>query len=72
MTHFPKSPAASLADVVLRCGASESPFQLGSIPARVAQLTVMDLLFQEYFHRNRTQCEENLQRIGAALSEKHV
>ena len=72
VTHFPKSPAASLADVVLRCGASESPFQLGSIPARVAQLTVMDLLFQEYFHRNRTQCEENLQLIAAALSGKHV
>jgi len=72
VTHFPKSPAASMADIVLRCGANESPFQLGSIPARVAQLIVMDLLFQEYYRRNHERCEENLQLIAAALSGKHV
>ena len=72
ITRYPKSPAATLADVVLCCGSSESPFQFGSVPAKVAQLVLMDVLFQEYFHRNRENCEESLQRIAAALSEKHI
>jgi DNA-binding MurR/RpiR family transcriptional regulator len=72
ITRHPKSPAAKLASVVLCCGSSESPFQFGSVPAKVAQLTVLDVLFQEYLHRNRKACEENLQHIAAALSEKHI
>ena len=72
VTRFPKSPAAKLADVVLRCGSNEGPFQFGSVPAKVAQLVVMDVLFQEYYHRNPESCEENIQRIAAALSGKHV
>ena len=72
ITRYPKSPAAKLASVVLCCGSSESPFQFGSVPAKVAQLMVLDVLFQEYLHRNREACEENLQHIAAALSEKHI
>ena len=72
VTRFKKSPAASLADVVLRCGSNEGPFQFGSVPANVAQLMVMDVLFQEYCHRNRESCEENIENIAAALSDMHV
>ena len=72
ITRYPKSPAASLATVVLCCGSSESPFQFGSVPAKVAQLVLLDVLFQEYFHRNREKCEDSLQQIAAALSEKHI
>jgi len=72
ITRYPKSPAAKLATFVLCCGSSESPFQFGSVPAKIAQLTLLDVLFQEYLHRNRSASEENLQRIAAALSEKHI
>ena len=72
ITRYPKSPAAKLADVVLRCGSNEGPFQFGSVPAKIAQLVVMDVLFQEYCHRNRARCEDNIQRIAAALSDKHL
>ena len=72
ITRYPKSPAAKLADIVLCCGSSEGPFQFGSVPAKVAQLVLMDVLYQEYLHRNRASAEENLQRIAAALSEKHI
>ena len=72
ITRFPKSPAAQLADVVLQCGSIESPFQFGSVPAKVAQLVLVDVLYQEFLRRNRDSCEENLQRIAAALSEKHL
>ena len=72
ITRFHKSPAAKLADVVLRCGSNEGPFQFGSVPAKIAQLVVVDVLFQEYFHRNRECCEENIQNIASALSGMHV
>ena len=72
ITRYPKSPAARLAGCVLCCGSSESPFQFGSVPAKVAQLVLLDILFQEYLHRNREASEENLQRIADALSEKHI
>ena len=72
ITRFPKSPAAKLADVVLRCGSNEGPFQFGSVAAKIAQLVVVDVLFQEYFQRNRVSCEENIQNIASALSNMHV
>ncbi|MBQ2927371.1 MAG: MurR/RpiR family transcriptional regulator [Oscillospiraceae bacterium] len=72
VTRFHKSPAATLADVVLRCGSNEGPFQFGSVPAKIAQLIVVDVVFQEYCHRNRQACEENIQSIASALSGMHI
>ena len=72
ITRYPKSPAAKLADVVLQCGSNESPVQQGSVRAKVAQLVVMDVLFQEYCHRNREACDAHLQSIASALSGMHV
>lgn len=72
VTRYNKSPAAKLADVVLRCGSNESPFQFGSTPAKIAQLVVTDVVFQEYCQRNREDCEENIQQIAAALSVLHM
>lgn len=72
ITRFPKSPGAAEADVVLQCGANESPLQLGSVAARVAQMYLMDVLFSEYCRRNMDKCRESRQRIADALAEKHI
>ncbi len=72
VTRFPKSPAASLAEIVLRCGSNESPVQIGSVCAKIAQLVVMDLLFQEFTHQNREQCRQNREAIAASLAGMHV
>lgn len=72
ITRYPKSPAANLADVVLLCGSNESPVQQGSVRAKVAQLVVMDILYQEYCYRNREACEDNLQSIASALTGMHL
>lgn len=72
ITRFGKSPAAKLADVVLRCGSNEGPFQFGSVPAKIAQLVVIDLMYQEYCHRNRESAEASIQSIAAALSDMHL
>ena len=72
ITRFHKSPAAKLADVVLQCGSNEGPFQFGSVAAKIAQLVVVDVLFQEYYSRNQEICEENIQSIASALSDMHI
>ena len=48
LTHYEDSPGASLADVVLRCGAQESPLDSGSIPVKVAVLYVGEVLVLRY------------------------
>jgi DNA-binding MurR/RpiR family transcriptional regulator len=72
VTRFRKSPAAKLADVVLCCGSNEGPYQFGSVPAKVAQLVIIDCLFQEYYSRNQEACDDNRFKIGAVLAELHV
>jgi len=72
ITHFPNCPGAAYADAVLLCGADESPLQLGSIGARVAQLLLMDILFSEVCRRNLDECRERRSLIADALSEKHL
>ncbi len=71
-TRFPKSPGAELADVVLQCGSSESPLQLGSIPARISQLYMLDVLFSEYCRRDYESARRSRERIAKAISGKHV
>lgn len=71
-TRFPKSPGAEMADIVLQCGSSESPLQLGSIPARISQLFMLDIIFSEYCRRDYETARESRKRIAAAISEKHL
>ena len=72
VTRFPKSPGAALADVVLPCGSNEGPLQLGSIPARMAQLFLVDVLFSDFCRRDIRACLESRERIAAALENKHL
>ena len=48
MTHYEDSPGALLADVVLLCGAQESPLDSGSIPIKAAFLYVGEVLVLRY------------------------
>lgn len=72
VTRFPKAPGAALAELVLPCGSNESPLQLGSIPARMAQLFLLDVLFGEFCRRDSEACAENRRRVAALLAEKHL
>lgn len=72
VTRFPHSPGAELADVVLQCGANESPLQLGSVAAKIAQLYLLDVLFSEFCRRDLDACRLSRSRIADALAEKHV
>ena len=48
LTHYEDSPGALLADVVLLCGAQESPLDSGSIPIKAAFLYVGEVLGLRY------------------------
>ena len=72
VTRFPNSPGAALADIVLQCGANENPLQSGSVPARIAQMYLTDILFSEFTRRNLDEAKESRNRIAHALSAKHV
>ncbi len=72
ITHFPQSPAAEYADIILRSGFDENPLEIGAMPARVSALMVVDMLFQEYYNRNKTQCEAYRRRVAEALATQHV
>ena len=72
VTRFSKSPGAALADVVLQCGSNEGPLQLGSMPAKMAQLFVVDLLFHEFTRRDPEAAQCNRERIAEALTERHL
>lgn len=49
VTRFPESAGAEVADVVLVCGASESPRQQGSVAIKIAQMLIIDILYNEYY-----------------------
>lgn len=72
VTRFLNSPGAALADVVLQCGANENPLQSGSIPARIAQMYLLDILFSEYTRRDLDEARQQRNRIAQALSAKHL
>lgn len=72
ITRFPNSPGALAADLVLQCGSTETPLQLGSVPARVAQLYLMDVLFSEICRRDLEGCKQRRAQVADALADKHV
>ena len=72
VTRFPKSPGAALADVVLQCGSDEGPLQMGTVPARISQLFLVDILFNEVCRRNLPEAMQNRERTASALAAKHI
>lgn len=72
VTHFPKSPGAAFATVVLQCGATEGPLQMGSVAARISQLYVIDALYQEFCRRDMDKAEQHRAEVAEALSCKHI
>lgn len=70
ITRFRKSPLAAYCDLVLLCGASEGPMDGGSISAKISQLYLIDLLYQEYYLRNYDECLKARERASRAVVEK--
>ena len=70
LTHYEDSPGASLADVVLLCGAQESPLDSGSIPIKVAVLYVAEVLLLRYMLDDPQQTNDAQDRTSEAVAIK--
>ena len=53
ITHYADATGTSLADVVLLCGALETPLDGGSIPVKVGELFVAESLIMRYLLDNK-------------------
>lgn len=70
ITRFIKSPLTVYTDIVLVCGSNEGPLDGGSVGAKLSQLYIIDVLFQEYYLRNRDVSKENRQKTSKAVVDK--
>lgn len=72
VTRFPNSPGALQADLVLQCGANESPLQVGSAEARIAQICLLEIVHTEMCRHDMKTIEERKQAILDAIARKHI
>lgn len=70
MTHYPDAPGTALADVVLICGALETPLDGGSIPVKVAELFVAESLITRYLLDNRELAKIARDKTSVAMAAK--
>lgn len=70
ITHYDDAPGAALADVVLLCGAKESPLDSGSMPVKLAVLFVASVLVLRYTLDNQELASLSLARTSHALGNK--
>ena len=70
LTHYEDSPGAKLADVVLLCGAQESPLDSGNIPIKVALLYVAEVLVLRYTMDDPQNVMDAQDRTREALAVK--
>lgn len=70
ITHYQKSPLTAYSDAILLCGSNEGPLEGGSLSAKISQLYLIDLLYQEYYHRNFDICKQNNESTSIAVVEK--
>ena len=70
ITHYDDAPGAALADVVLLCGAKESPLAPGSMPVKLAVLFVANVLVLRYTLDNQELVTISRERTTKALGNK--
>lgn len=70
ITRFLKSPLTEYADALLICGSNEGPLEGGSMGAKLSQLLIVDILFNEYYRNNKTESKENNKKTSKAVVEK--
>lgn len=70
ITRFIKSPLTAYTDALLICGSNEGPLDGGSMGAKMSQLYIIDVLFQEYYRRNKEVSIENNRKTSKAVVDK--
>lgn len=72
LTNFPRSPLAGSADLVVTTAARETTFRSGAMASRLAQLTVVDVLFVAVGARSFTKTRRALRRTRQAVAIRRL
>ena len=72
VTHFRKSKAAEMADVLLICGYNENPLQGGSIATKMGLLFIIDCLYYAYCHKDPKVYSDARTTTAHALSRNQL
>lgn len=70
ITHYHKSPLTMYCDSVLLCGSEEGPLEGGSMSAKMSQLYLIDLLYQQFYENNYEICKKNNKATASSVVEK--
>ena len=70
ITNFLHTPAKKYCDVILISGANEGPFEGGSITAKISQLFMMDILYEEVYRELGEQAQVNKTLTSEAIADK--
>lgn len=70
VTRYTHSPLADLADIVIICGVSEGPYQMGSMPVKTGMFFIIDVLCTEYCLRNPVSTQANKEKTSTAVIGK--
>ena len=70
ITRFLKSPLTVYAEAMLVCGSNEGPLDGGSMGVKMSQLFIVDVLYNEFYRRNKQECKENRKKTSKAVVEK--
>lgn len=73
ITSFPNSPLAELSDIKLVVSASQQIFTAESIPWRIVQLTIIDILCVRLWqHFGKDDCQTRAEKIDLALKLRRL
>ncbi len=70
VTRHPESAGAKKADIVIQCGSTESILRSGSVSARIAQLFVIDTLYESYTAIDTIYYRKRKTKTVEALTDK--
>ncbi|TDC76261.1 MurR/RpiR family transcriptional regulator [Micromonospora sp. KC606] len=72
LTSFPRSPITDVADFVLATATRETTYRSGDTASRIAQLTVVDVLFVGVAARNRVRTRKALAATAEAVGTRRI
>ncbi|MDO5732610.1 MAG: MurR/RpiR family transcriptional regulator [Eubacteriales bacterium] len=70
ISRYRYSPASQYAQLTLQCGSNESVLRSGSVQARMAQMTVLEILYEVYLSLDLKSSAEARSSAMEALSEE--
>lgn len=72
LTNFARSSLAEAADIVLKTATRDTTFRSDAMSSRIAQLTVIDILFVAIAQRHYDSSLSSLKRVRSAMAIRHL